>query len=373
MSRPVREGAGTVTAFRDGDVVLRSERRTEGFTESILDIGYQGVEAGDLVVHSMDGFAGAIGVSRSRGKMSPVVHVYTSSDDMDLRFVQYYLRHLAAVGYVQALAKGIRERSTSFDPATLADVPLPLPPLVEQRRIADFLDNQVARVDGAIKVRREQGTLLGEMKVATRASVFDRHTAGASKQTFGNLSVVGVLQIGRGSVISKEDIAADPGEYPVYSSAQENSGSIGAYGQFMFDEEMITWSVDGGGQVFHRPRHRFSVTNICAWCRVLRTDLLNAEYLAIALQEQHSRFEFDWQLKAHPGVVRELYQIAVPGMIEQRNIVNEFKGAEPFIEAASENIMQQIELLGEFKRSLITAAVTGEFDVSAASGRGVPA
>lgn len=36
-----------------------------------------------------------------------------------------------------------------------------------------------------------------------------------------------------------------------------------------------------------------------------------------------------------------------------------------------EEMTAQIELLRERKRSLITAAVTGEFDVTTASGRGV--
>lgn len=158
--RPVPAGAGVVTAFRDGQVTLRQNRRMDGFTEAIQEIGYQGVRKGDLVVHAMDGFAGAIGVSDSDGKSSPVVHVYAGSDDVDLRFVAYVLRHLAGAGFVSSLAKGIRERSTSFDPATLAQLILPVPPLHDQRRIADFLDAKTARIDWLIQLRQRQIGLL---------------------------------------------------------------------------------------------------------------------------------------------------------------------------------------------------------------------
>src|SRR5687767_8784973 len=72
--RPVREKDAVVTAFRDGQVTLRSNRRLDGFTEAALEIGYHGVRVGDVAVHSMDAFAGAIGVSDSDGKVSPVVH-----------------------------------------------------------------------------------------------------------------------------------------------------------------------------------------------------------------------------------------------------------------------------------------------------------
>ena len=37
----------------------------------------------------------------------------------------------------------------------------------------------------------------------------------------------GLITLGRGNVISKKDIAAHPGTYPVYSSAKENDGKFG--------------------------------------------------------------------------------------------------------------------------------------------------
>ena len=60
LQRPVRDSDGVITCFRDGEVTLRSNRRTEGFTVALKEIGYQGIEPGDLVVHGMDGFAGSI-------------------------------------------------------------------------------------------------------------------------------------------------------------------------------------------------------------------------------------------------------------------------------------------------------------------------
>src|SRR5688572_20250526 len=72
MERPPREEDGVVTAFRDGMVTLRTNRRTEGFTLALKEIGYQGIRKGDLVIHEMDAFAGAIGVSDSDGKSTPV-------------------------------------------------------------------------------------------------------------------------------------------------------------------------------------------------------------------------------------------------------------------------------------------------------------
>jgi len=60
----------------------------------------------------------------------------------------------------------------------------------------------------------------------------------------------GLIQLMRGKIISKKDIAACPGGYPIYSSAKDNNGKFGEYGKYLFDEELITWSVDGGAGSF---------------------------------------------------------------------------------------------------------------------------
>ena len=62
------------------------------------------------------------------------------------------------------------------------------------------------------------------------------------------------ITLGRGNIISKIDIRNNPGKYPIYSSSSQNNGEMGKYGKYMFDEEMITWSVDGGGNFFYRPK-----------------------------------------------------------------------------------------------------------------------
>src|ERR1700685_3166374 len=75
MDRPTRDSDEVITCFRDGVVTLRKNRRMRGFTESIKEIGYQGIRRGDLVIHAMDAFAGAVGVSDSDGKGTPVYSV----------------------------------------------------------------------------------------------------------------------------------------------------------------------------------------------------------------------------------------------------------------------------------------------------------
>lgn len=143
-----------ITCFRDGVVTLRKNRRTTGFTESLKEIGYQGIKKGDLVIHQMDAFAGAVGVSDSDGKGTPVYSVCTPKDGAIL--TKYYakvIRHMGLNGFIQSLYRGIRERSSDFRFETFAKQILPVPPLAEQEKIVSFLESKTLSIDAYVAER----------------------------------------------------------------------------------------------------------------------------------------------------------------------------------------------------------------------------
>ncbi|OBX82029.1 restriction endonuclease subunit S [Haemophilus aegyptius] len=166
IERKVNEEDQIVTCFRDGQVTLRANRRTEGFTNALKEHGYQGIRKGDLVIHAMDAFAGAIGISDSDGKATPVYSVCLPHDKqkIDVYFYAYYLRNLALSGFISSLAKGIRERSTDFRYSDFAELLLPIPPYLEQQKIADYLDTQTAKIDQAIALKTAHIEKLKEYK-----------------------------------------------------------------------------------------------------------------------------------------------------------------------------------------------------------------
>lgn len=162
LDRPTKKDDEVITCFRDGQVTLRKNRRTDGFTISTKEIGYQGVDVGDLVVHAMDGFAGAIGISESRGKASPVLNVMDSSENKG--YLKYYLRSCAYMGVFNALAKGIRVRTADTRWSTLANLKFPLPTKNEQKDISDYLDQKCAEIRALINEKNRQLDLLTKYK-----------------------------------------------------------------------------------------------------------------------------------------------------------------------------------------------------------------
>lgn len=162
VQKPVREGDGVITCFRDGEVTLRSNRREEGFTMSDKEIGYQGIDIGDLVVHGMDGFAGAIGISDSRGKASPVLNVLDTKQNK--RYIMYYLRSMAYSDVFLALSTGIRVRTCDLRWNKLAELLYPVPPIAEQNEIVVYIDAELEKINDILSSKEEQLSILEDYK-----------------------------------------------------------------------------------------------------------------------------------------------------------------------------------------------------------------
>ena len=173
---PVREDDGIITCFRDGEVTLRSNRREEGFTISTTEAGYQGINQGDLIVHGMDGFAGAIGISDSRGKATPVLNNLETTENK--RYLMYELRAMAFCEVFQALSTGIRVRTCDTNWGKLRSIEYFLPPINEQKRIAAFFDTKCAEIDAlSADIQSEIDTL----EAYKRSVIMEAVTKGIDK------------------------------------------------------------------------------------------------------------------------------------------------------------------------------------------------
>lgn len=168
LKRNIEEYDGVVTCFRDGEVTLRSNRREDGFTMADKEIGYQGVEQGDLVIHGMDGFAGAIGISDSKGKSSPVLNVCDSKQNK--KYLMYYLRSMAYNDVFLATATGIRIRSCDLRWKKIADLSFPTPSINEQNEIVNFIDDKLKQVD---EVLSQKSKLLQELETYKKSLIYE--------------------------------------------------------------------------------------------------------------------------------------------------------------------------------------------------------
>ena len=92
--------------------------------------------------------------------------------------------------------------------------------------------------------------------------------------------LIKVASLTRVRVISKEYLANNLGDYPVYSSQTVNNGEIGKINSFDFDGEFVSWTTDGAnaGTVFYRSG-KFSITNVCGLIKIQNNLELNYKFL----------------------------------------------------------------------------------------------
>lgn len=362
--RPSSEVDDIVTAFRDGHVTARANRRTEGFTNAIQELGYQGIQRGDLVVHSMDGFAGAIGVSDSDGKASPVVHAYSVAEAADARYLAYLLRTFARVGFITSLARGIRERSTAFDPETLGSLELSLPPILTQRAIADYLDGETARIDALIAAKKRMVSLL---LTRWRTAVSQRmHSLMKHHGTIPLRHLVSCLD-GRRVPLSAEERASRTGAYPYYGA----SSIVDFVDDYLFDETLVLLGEDGA-QLADPEYAIAQVVTGKLWvnnhAHVLRPIRVDPIFLSLHLNT------FD-RVAFMSGGTREkitqddMNRILVPNLSVPLQVTEGQRLEQIRIncDSACVRLNKQIALLREHRQALITAAVTGELDIPEAA------
>jgi type I restriction enzyme, S subunit len=376
VRRPPSVSEGVVTAFRDGQVTLRSNRRTEGFTEAIQEHGYQGVRRGELVIHSMDGFAGAIGVSDSDGKMSPVAHIYSVREG-EPRYFALLLRVMALGGFVESLAKGVRERSTAFDRAAFKSLSIPVPSPAEQRRILAVLDTETAQIDAFIAKSEELISLLTERRAATVNAPFARQTPNARLEhaceavvdcphTTPQVDEDGDFEAVRTASVRDGEYIPGNGLTVGEDTWKNRNGSLGPrLGDVLFTREAPA------GEACMVPS-----TNICLGQRMvlLRINSVKADGKFLLWQLYSREMQSYFELAANGSTVTNIRlpllrsaPIWLPSLDEQHRVSRAIGEQVDAIDDATRTALRGIKLAREHRAALISAAVTGKIDVGVAA------
>jgi len=181
-----------------------------------------------------------------------------------------------------------------------------------------------------------------------------------TRTTIRDLEIAGDIELGRGQIISKKDIEANPGDYPVYSSSARGDGEFGRYGKSMFDEELVTWSVDGGGKFFYRPKRKFSITNVSGFLRVRAKDKLDTYYTWAHLFSIWETMTFNYTEKLHPSILRERFSFSYPELAEQKKIGSVLKVVQRAIEQQERLLQLTAELKKTLLHQLFTQGLRGE-------------
>ncbi|BBZ64911.1 hypothetical protein MINS_03400 [Mycolicibacterium insubricum] len=359
-----------------GDVVLRSSLGNNQEPDDASLPRYLVAGVNELVVNPMWLVGGAIGVSAARGAVSPDYRVFTPRGEIAPRYLHYVVRSQPYIDQYLLYTRAQTTFDRRVQQPDLDNMPLPVPPIEEQRAIADFLDRETARIGTLIEEQQRLIELLQERRQSLVALTLLRGQApGVGLRASGDSRLGDIpahwrlvptrylCTITTGSEDSGN--AADDGEYPFYVRGRE----ILRIGHYSFDCEAVMTPGDGQGgtgKVFHYFDGKFQAHQRVYVFKDFHGVLGRYFYLFL------STFLRPVALAGSNTVTMESlrrpvladFVVALPPIDEQRRIAAYLDEQTSKIDTLIAEAERFVELSRERRSALITAAVTGQIDVS---------
>ncbi|MEW2518958.1 restriction endonuclease subunit S [Actinacidiphila alni] len=350
-----------IFSLKPGDVLV-----TEG-SGSLTSVGAAAVWRGEL--------DGTICFQNTLLRLRPRAGV-------DGRYLEWWARAAFGAGVFASIASGANIYHVSAE--RVRALPISLPSSEEQRRIADFLDAETARIDQMVDLRESQQQILAARYRTVVRDAFAGLSSGLptrlkyllkARPRYGVLvpqfvdDGVKFIRVndlhdltGRASGLTMIPM----GLSKQYSTTILREGDVlvsvvGTLGRAAVVPTSLRGANVNRAIAVLRPRSDVGQELLTAW-------IGSEEFEAQALlatgndsaqrtlgMEDMANFRLTWP--ADPS--------------ERDGLVSSISRAQAAIRAVSARVSKQQEVLAERRQALITAAVTGQIDVSTASGRGI--
>ncbi len=384
---------------------LFAERNETGFPDlPILEVSLRtGVRVrdmaaeGDISYNIMRMWQGAVGIAPCDGLISPAYIVARPLDKLEPRFYTYLFRTTAYMREVDFASRGIVPDRNRLYWQYFKPLLSPAPPPEEQRRIADFLDAYTAQVHRLIAAKRRAIAALIERK---RSIITNRlYTIGdaGSPPTPSNpdwpfRAIKRIANVSFSSVdkhIYEHERQVRVCNYvDVYKNDRVGLATPFRGGS-VTEAEYGNYALKAGDVIVTKDSEDWK--DICVPCLVTddipdtvcgyhlailrpNTEQISGEYLYFALLAAPTTWQFH---KAATGITRYgigkneigVAVIPLPPRTEQDEICYALARELESVDAAKDKVSREIDLILEYRDSLIAAVVTGQLDVREAAVR----
>lgn len=328
------------------------------------------VSRGDFVLNSMNFGIGSFGVSRYEGVCSAVYLVLKPNPSTDPRFLSYVFALPAFQKAVQSLGDGILAHRAAVTWGDLKNVCIAIPPLEEQRAIADYLDRETAQIDELVSKLNKADSLLGDRLVSARTELTrqglsknvefkgtGRDDLGVIPRHWKLIAIRRIAQIRNGADYKAVEVTE--GGYPVYGSGGEFRRSS----EFLFDGTSVLFGRKG---TIDRPllvSGRFWTVDTMFYSEIDQSQIDPEYFHAYATTMPFSYYSTSTALPSMTQQDLLSHVLPIPEKGEQERIVVELRGISAQVAISREKVAKLIETVLERRAALITAAVTGQIDV----------
>ena len=342
-------------------------------------VGHQVVEQGQFVFTPRDFDATPIlcGVADTAGCISNLYIVFDVAPQIDARFLEFYFWGLKyGFDFFEKLSFGMRY---SFNRTQFENIPLLHPDLSTQREIADFLDRETARIDLLIEKKQKLVALLGEK---WESAVENAISTGGKRTKLGHH-----IDILSGYAFPSSDFSTDPEDIPLLRGANVAPSAIrwddtvywsrerlNEASRFLLSAGDVVLGMDrpwiaSGIRVAELTEQDVPALLLQRVCRIKPRMTLDQQFMKLLLTsrqflsyfepimtgvsvphispDQVSSFRFEYVER------EEQVRRATMAGRERERIIRIQKSSD-----------KSIDRLKEYRSALITAAVTGQIDVT---------
>ncbi|MEI6078359.1 MAG: restriction endonuclease subunit S [Verrucomicrobiota bacterium] len=356
---------------------------------------------GDFVINSRSDRKGSSGASDLDGSVSLICTVMRPQEQVHTPFVHHLLRSQPFQEEFYRNGKGIVADLWSTNYSEMRNIVLGMPPMSEQARIAEFLDQETAKIDALVA---EQERLMALLKEKRQAVISHAVTKGLNPKAAMKPSGIewlgdvpahwevkplkySITKIEQGWSPQCESDPAEPNKWGVLKVGCGNRDEFDPTEQKALPldiEPQPNYEIKAGDILMSRG-NTLELVGMATFVRQVRPHLLlsdllyrfhakperaESEFLVFSLRSPNVRFQIERDAvgashtmkKIGQGTIRE-FVIALPPLIEQRAIIEFTRKEISGLDTLTAEAQRAIDLLQERRTALISAAVTGQIDV----------
>lgn len=357
-------------------------------------VGYKKASTGDLVVNIMLAWNGSLGVAPTDGIVSPAYCVYRFRPGYDAWYYHYLLRSAPYRDHIKVESRGIVPSRLRLYTDRLGGIPVPAPPVSEQRTIVSFLHYADRRIAQFIANKQQLRRLLLEQKQTLIYRAVTGGGAADGSTQFTDLNWRGIVP-GHWKILPVKRVLAklidcehktappvDGSEFRVVRTTAIRDGQLQLDGTYCTDESSYqAWTRRGvpeaGDVMFTREAPAGEACVVppdMRLCLGQRTVLMKVDprrydprFLVHMIYSGPAREQIQIQTQGSTVGHFNMDDIAAmpvlaPPLEEQRNIVRRIDDETGTLNATLDRTHEEMALIREYRERLIVDVVTGKLD-----------
>ena len=371
-----------LSLYRELGIVLKDSRNDNHNTTSEDTSNYKFVRKGDFVINKMKSWQGSVAVSNYDGIVSPAYFIYNFTDNAFYKLYFHYLLRGCYKDEFMRLSGGIRVGQWDLSSKALENVPVLIPPIDEQQKIADYLDEKCNNIDYITSGLKKQTETLKAYKKSLITEVVTKSLNPDVKMKDSGIEWIGeipehweVKKLKYSCRTRNEKYKLSDGKLDYF--ALENiiswdSKYIETESIYQFEGANLCYK---GDVVFGKLRPYLAKTFLVDYDRCCSSEFAVfcnfqgvSEYYLYLFTEQGFINTVDNSTygvkmpRANIEFIENMF-IPVPPIEEQKKIADYLDEKCTKIDRIISEKKQQIEIIEEYKKSLIYEVVTGKKEI----------